>query len=952
MTHLPARHSAPFALVLLTTLILLAGCLGPTGATGVAVWVVDGGTDVLADTPPSSENTVFSASLGAIRLQAAQNETLGLQLVLRTTAPPAGPFDVQLSDLVGPRRTLPAAEVFSLYRAHYTRIESYRSWYPVHTGRAAVPTSFPDLLVPWDAPRGGGPLTLAEPRNEIVWIDVRVPLTIPPGVYRGRLIVRTQRTLTPVLACDVHLEVLPVALPDRRSLPVICRVDPRPLLETQLRWPHMDAEDVRLLPETPSHFAALRLVQSTIELLHAHRTMPILWASFPKLRSEGPRKVEVDWATYDALIADWLSGDAFPDHVPLESWPVPASLEHPEAARNGGLSSPGYARLLAAYLRDCHDHFAERGWLPRAHLRVCPPAPLTDAAVAAVNRIGRIVRQSETTLPLVAHLPPRSLRGLGWHDAPLIDTDGVAIWAPPATWFEPSAMQRERQLGRRAWLMPSEPPYSGSLAVEAPATDVRSLPWLAYRYDVDGLWIETAAEPEPTGPAPPALQPWLAAGLVHPAQRIAERDATLPTIRLKRLCRGLQDYELLRLLEDNGKRLLARRLAEQTIRWGATDACNENLLSCLPSGWPRDATPFQLARTLMLDELAGEFEPGPAARQRQFENLSRWGMLMSQRARVVAQVEGVRLRRSDPGFRALVACTAQNTTDRALHAHWTLSSAPADWLLAGSDPTRIEAGTRRAERLSIGLAGLAFNIDGVYPFQLALDTRELDAFALPARLAVAMCGIVSNAPRIDGALDDWPLATNNSAGDFQLAWESTDARSQDRRRPTAGTQAFFTTDHETLFVGVRCTLPPGEAPVWQADNNIPIDGAMPWGQDVVEVLIDPLGTAQTSSDLYCLQVKPSGLLLARRGCRTEPPIGASEAWPAGARVAVRVDHEAWVVELALPLAAFPPAARGNSVWGVNVTRLDSRRGEYSSWSGARAPCYRPATLGNLIMLWR
>ena len=133
---------------------------------------------------------------------------------------------------------------------------------------------------------------------------------------------------------------------------------------------------------------------------------------------------------------------------------------------------------------------------------------------------------------------------------------------------------------------------------------------------------------------------------------------------------------------------------------------------------------------------------------------------------------------------------------------------------------------------------------------------------------------------------------------------------------------------------------------------MPIDGIVPWGQDLVEILIDPRPTtAGTSGDLYCLQVKPSGLLVARKGCRTDPPIGASQVWPSGARVAVTVGRDAWVVELAIPLGAFDPQTRRNNYWGLNVTRLDARRGEYSSWSGARGNCYSPQSLGNLIMVW-
>ena len=79
-------------------------------------------------------------------------------------------------------------------------------------------------------------------------------------------------------------------------------------------------------------------------------------------------------------------------------------------------------------------------------------------------------------------------------------------------------------------------------------------------------------------------------------------------------------------------------------------------------------------------------------------------------------------------------------------------------------------------------------------------------------------------------------------------------------------------------------------------------------------------------------------------------MGVSSDWQAGARVAVSVQHDAWVVELSLPLAALGPPATQNHLWGFNVTRLDARHGEYSSWSGAQGSCYLPQALGNLVLL--
>jgi hypothetical protein len=158
-------------------------------------------------------------------------------------------------------------------------------------------------------------------------------------------------------------------------------------------------------------------------------------------------------------------------------------------------------------------------------------------------------------------------------------------------------------------------------------------------------------------------------------------------------------------------------------------------------------------------------------------------------------------------------------------------------------------------------------------------------------------------------------------------------------------------DREQLYVAIRCQLERDERPLWRADNTIPLDGPIPWGQDVVEILLDPHNAHEgTGGDIYCLQIKPSGLLVARKGCLTDPPMNESELWQSGAQVAVSVQPEAWVVEVAVPVASLGPSAARNRIWGCNVTRLDARRGEYSSWSGARGYTYLPHLLGNLVLL--
>lgn len=935
---------------------LLAGALVLGAAAGCAstepgairAWIASEREQVFADSPPVFESAVYSAARGAVELNAAINETVAVQLVVSATHGPAGPFQVALSDFRSPEATLPVAAVARIYRARFVPVSRYRAWYADHAGRPPRPAEFPDILIPWEAPRGGGPLRVNGPKNELIWVDLHVPARAVAGDYVGRLELRAAADGATAYGADIVLRVAPVALPATSSLPVIARVDPLALLGEQLRWPQGPPESARLLPDEPAHAAAVRFVNGLMEVLAAHRANPVLAASFPKYRLADEETVELEWPPYAELVRDWLAGPNG-GTTALRYWMLPVSADYPDAEQHGGFESPRYARVLAAYLGACAADYATLNAAAEPLVRLLRPAALTPGYLDQLRRGAGIVRQSETGLDLVAHVPAASLRGLGWFNAPEPDLENVAVLAPFASWFEPGAMEQQRRLDRRTWFMPDDPPYSGSLAIEAPAVDPAALAWQAYRYGAQGLWIEDAAAPPPDDGSGGGRG---GAGLLHAGAPFGLQNQPAPSIRLKRLRRGLQDYELLRLLDEAGMPGLGQATAAAVVRWAFTEACGEHLLDCVESGWRNDPGMFALARDLVAQEVANARVNDPDGRTRQVANQADWSRMMSQVERVRAEVEGVRLTQVGDAFEARVFVALSNGGTRAVNGRWDLPEPPLGWSFGAPVSLSVPAGARRSATLPLALAGLSYNIDGAYPFRLALGLSDAGRVDVPARLAAAACPLLDAPPTIDGALDDWGLASTNALGDFRLCrGVRPDVAAEHARQPSAATRAFVALDRATLYVAVNCTLLDGDKPLWSAENTIPMDGIVPWGQDVVEVLLNPRNTLQGSpDDLYILQIKPNGLLVARQGPLTDPPVSAARDWSCAARVAVGQQRDAWTIELSLPLASLGAAAAESRVWGFNVTRLDARRGEYSSWSGARGNCYAPTSMGNLVLL--
>lgn len=927
--------------------VLTTGCIS-TGSMSLTAWVVGGDQEVGIASSAAPENEIYSASRRSVRVRAAIRETAAIQVVLSATRAD-GPFQIHIGDFLGGAGTLPAADAVRVYRVQYEPVERFPSWYPEHAGRPAQPQEIPDVLVPWGAPRGGGPVMVETARNEIIWVDLFIPPTTEPGEYTSRL--RVRRTTDDAVALDVRLtlQVLPIVLPAEAGLDVVARIDPNDLFVEHLRWPRQIPEEIRLLPDAPNHQAAIRILDAAMVLFHEHGLNPVSWASFPKFSLAGDREVAIDWAPYDDLVGRWLDGSGFPDRAPLTRWIFPASILYPNADRNGGFDSPQYARLLAGYLAECRSHFEQRGWLDRSVARICPPEPLTQAALDRVRRIGGIIRQSESGARLLAHLPAESLRPLGWYNAPVAELRDVRIWAPPAMQFDVAAMRRQRGIGRETWFMPDHPPYSGSLLIGAPAIDPVILPWQAYQYGCSGIWLEHAAR---CGPGAVQFHGRGDEGLIHAGMPYGVLDEPLSSIRLKRLRRGIQDVTLLRLLESTGKQRLAQTIASRVVRWSFTDACVDHLLSTRPGGWPRDPSVLRLARELMYQELSNEFDPSAAGAAQQLANLAGWSQVMAQASKVYPEVVGARLSVDAQGIAAVVQLAVTNSTDRTVSGSWRLEMPPAGWTLQTPPPLTISPNQRQLAQMETRLSGLMASATGITPFEMQFDSDALGAYTVSGRLAVAACPLIDDPITLDGDLGDWPRTPNNGAGDFRLVRGVGGLRLGDRSDvPTLPTQAFFCMDREQLYVGIFCGLREGEKPVWTADNSVPIDGAMPWGQDVVEILLCPANISSgTSADIFQLQIKPSGLVVARRGCATHPPMGPVEDWQSGTTVTVRVGRSGWVIEAAIPIASLGRPAIQNRVWGVNITRLDAQRGEYSSWSGARGNCYLPQTLGNLILM--
>lgn len=936
--------------------LLVVGCQRPVGtwlgATRLEVWAVPEGATVFPDAAKEPENEVFSAGERRIRLAGAVNEVVAFQVVVRSSQP-ASITQVALDDLRAGGQVIPA-DRSAMFRQARVLVTDYPAWFLRLTPYLREPRRYPDVLVPLAAPRGGLPIELRPNEAEAVWVEIRIPPGTPAGRYASRLKVWEQ---TGAAVLDVVLEVWPFALPLTRHLAVVAGLDAAGLLNHHLEVGGKPYEPGQLSFDDPLYPKATAVLDAAVKLLHDHRCAPVLSDVQPRRQAGPAGSLELDWGDYDRLASALIDGSAFEDRSTAAAWPMPIGDRRPPPEVYGGWGSASYERMLVQYLRQCADHFARHGWLDHHFVWIPVDGTTPAQRYAQFERLGRLIRSADARLKAVCTLPPQAMSAWGEREDGFRDVSAlVGIWAPSAGAADPAELARQRAAGRRTWLKPDRPPFAGSLAICAPPDHARSLAWQAYRLGCDGLLLEAANAWPAAGTADASgenclIWPGRPFGLAGP----------VPSIRLKRLMRGIQDFEYLWLLERNNRPAIARRIAGDMVPFGGLTSCGDHFLDGRAGSWVSDPGCWSLARRLMAAEIASAMETpdtrpasDEAAEVERFERQIEWARFTDAARRVRIAIEGVRVKDvpNVAGRPATLEATVTvlNATPPAVSGRLALAGAPADWLLRDAGEPIADLGPyhglRRVLRIEAG--GLLPNVEGVLPIRVSCERGGSTPDVGDGRIALLTSQKLLNPLKVDGKLEDWPLGAGNVAGDFVLVGAS-DVPKQGRPspdRPSQQTTAFVACDDEFLYVAFFCKDDHLAERQIARDNFVHYDELWPTGDDLVEVVLDPSAGAAGPGDLLHIVVKSNGAVVCERGVPALARVAPCADWPAKVIAAVddRSHADRWTTEIRIPRAAL---GKHPEVFGINFGRYLPRLGEYSSWSAARRYLYSPASLGNI-----
>jgi len=189
------------------------------------------------------------------------------------------------------------------------------------------------------------------------------------------------------------------------------------------------------------------------------------------------------------------------------------------------------------------EHLSRKGWLKYAYVYAADE-PTSDQLPALNQKLAEYKRAAPNIPLLVtARGYPQALT--------YVDIWCACIIPERSDYFQPADSRREQQRGRASWWYPAYPSHAPgiNLWTDYPLLDERIWPWLTWKHDVDGMlyWSTTNWRDvrDPLADARTFLDANGDGELIYPDAQ----GRPIDSLRLEALRDGMQDYEVLCLLE-------------------------------------------------------------------------------------------------------------------------------------------------------------------------------------------------------------------------------------------------------------------------------------------------------------------------------------------------------------------------------------------------------------------
>lgn len=548
---------------------LSAACLRSTAGADFSVWVQDPLVKLTRDAQPPSN------SPDAVVIDAARNEYESGQIVISAGEGRLDDVRVSTGPFSGPGRPAPRAET---------------AFVGFVTIRKGTPGADPGKLVAKPGAEIADPILDAravsiEPgKCQPVYITVYVPKQTTPGRYTANVTVSAGGAAKSVpLIVNVHS----FTLPDERTLKVTNWLNTAAIADAHGVQKGVSEGYWKLLGAYAQMLAEHRQTHVIVPLLElidgredAQGRLTFIFKNFDRyvetFRGAGVMGIE---GSHLASRDKWDDPGHLAYTLSITGPDGPSKLSRRWLRTN----SKEFEDYAAVFLPALQKHLEEKGWLAD-YVQHINDEPVSTCA-ASYRALAALVRKYAPKFRIIEACMCSELVG------------AIDIWVPQPPHFEKDlALFRERQkAGEEVWFYTCLSPAGKYMNrfIDYPLIDVRLLHWANFKYGLTGYlhWglNHWGAEPMQAnemswGDGSSRLPPG-DSHIIYPGKR-----GPLSSIRFEAMRDGIEDYEMLKLLEKKDPRK-ARTVCGSIVR-SFTD-------------YTLDPARFRKARLKMINALAG-----------------------------------------------------------------------------------------------------------------------------------------------------------------------------------------------------------------------------------------------------------------------------------------------------------------------------------------------------------
>ena len=933
----------------------------------MSVMVVSG----CAKPPPATQHTTVAATakLQAVNLNDSVKPIPHDQpVVLSTARNESASFAIQASELssaagVTLRINAPQLESasgtisagsFEVAQILAMPVDVNRAGYVRHTGLSVSDHPLPRALLPVRLNNGNVELPAfrdpAQPtsvtakftgttqRPLLVWVDLHVPSHATPGEYACNLDLVAAGSERPIASLPLKLTVHDFTLPDQRQMLMVSRLDWDQL--KRLYPDEFETVTPRLLSRKDERCAAsIRTLDAIQRLAQSHRTQIVIPRLQPTVKWQ-LGKPRIDWDDLDSVLTPWLDGAAFADRVALGYWPMPSVDFLDRFDRASQLEYWGQAAA----------HFEQKNWIDKTAVwidNLSPGRPSSSESIelsAQASEVLNVHPKLRVTLPLEmdrvqlagprneTFVQPKSTERL------IAEAPGIVFASPIKPW--PTDATRPQH-----WLrtdLPGLVPYVGGGGDER---DVRVWSFLAFLRNA-GMIVWGSPLPRTNSPqelADPNDLFWF-----YPGSWFGVEEP-VPTIQLKWLRRAQQDFEYLHLARQRGEAvnatLMARLLTKPVeIQPGQ----NPDPTYALMSGTADQNTwneAHRILANLILLRQQGQTVNNVRRDELGFQIL-RWCAPQEQPFLLARQVQW-QIDRPPTGIpgnwlSVRLGIDIYNASDMKPEQNllqWT--AMPRGWEVRPK-PTGIPAlATYRVQRY---MMDARYNLNAIdakdkHPVQLTF-TNGFNRQDTIMKTVLPVRPSDRHVPglQLDGRLDDWSEADAIQAGPM-IRMFNRPALQKHQVQYAGNPAAIFTGWHDDNFYVSFKLDGVSTRDLNQSRNFVDYEFRRAWGEDLCEILIQPLFSDNTVGPVLHVVCKPTGHWVERK---LDPRLHADPWQPlegAAIRYCAKMDPNGggsttWRGEVAIPWKAITDRSRGIPPFlRFNFVQHNYATGESASWAG-------------------